>query len=163
MSTVFDIDVLLLLATALAAKRRPAELVEIVAALDLMQGNIPAEEKLSEAFVRLGANGLLLGSDGGTRLSPVAESLVEKLPLKADNAQRIFELKTLLAAHKTSGDGIALAIAADQWRAAIAEHRANAAAAGKNLLMPKVKPEAAQARPGQRQRKPMPKSRKRRA
>jgi hypothetical protein len=41
---------LVLLATALAAKRRPAELLEIMAAIDLIQGNIPNETKLSEAF-----------------------------------------------------------------------------------------------------------------
>ena len=49
----------------LAAKRRPAELLEIMAAIDLIQGNIPNEEKLSEAFARLGQSGLLVERDDG--------------------------------------------------------------------------------------------------
>lgn len=161
MSSVLDVDVLLLLATALAAKRRPAELVEIVAALDLIRGNIPGEEKLSAAFARLGACGLLLEAGGGMALTEAAEKLIENLPRKGEHAERLFELKGLLAAHKPTADGVAIVVGADQLRAAILAHRAAAAAGGKNLLVPKPKPEAGPARPGQRQRKPMPKSRKR--
>lgn len=161
MPPVFDVDALLLLATAIAAKRRPAELAEIVAALDLMQGNIPGEEKLSDAFARLGTGGLLLTQGDGVALSTAAEQLIEQLPRKGEHAARLFELKGLLAAHPWATDGVAIVVGADQVRTAILAHRATIAAGGKNLLVPKPKPEAAQARPGQRQRKPMPKSRKR--
>lgn len=161
MSPVLDIDVRLLFATALAAKRRPAEPVEIVAALDLVLGNIPGEEALSEAFARLGAGGLLVEAEGGVALTPVAEKLIEALPRKGDHAQRLFELKGLLGACPPGGNGAAVVLGAEQLRAAILAHRAAAAGAGKNLLVPKPKPETSQARPGQRQRKPMPKPRKR--
>lgn len=161
MPPVLDVDVLLLYATALAAKRRPAELLEIVAALDLVNGNIPGEEKLVEAFARLGARGLLQETGGGMALTPAAEKLIEILPRKGEHAERLFELKGLLGAHATSVDGPLISLASEQLRTAILAHRAAAAGRGKNLLVPKPKPEAAQARPGQRQRKPMPKARQR--
>jgi len=161
MSPVLDVDVLLLFATALAAKRRPAEPVEIVAALDLINGNIPGEEKLSEAFARLGTAGLLQEIGGGIALTGAAEKLIEVLPRKGEHAERLFELKGLLGAHKPSGEGVAIVLAPEQLRTAILAHRAAAAGRGKNLLVPKPKPETSQARPGQRQRKPMPKARQR--
>lgn len=161
MSPIHDVDVLLLLATALAAKRRPAEAADIVAAVDLIQGNIPNEEKLSEAFSRLGTSGLLAEAAGGVALTAAAEKLIEILPRKGEHAQRLFELKGLLGAYKPPGEGAAVVLGAEQLRAAILAHRAAAAGAGKNLLVPKPKPEAGQARPGQRQRKPMPKSKPR--
>ena len=40
MSPIHDVDVLLLLAVSLAAKRRPAEPVDIIAAIDLIQKNV---------------------------------------------------------------------------------------------------------------------------
>ncbi len=161
MSPVLDVDVLLLFSTALAAKRRPAELVEIVAALDLVNGNIPGEEKLSEAFARLGTRGLLQEAGGGIALTPAAEKLIEILPRKGEHAERLFELKGLLGTHATSADGPLINLAPEQLRAAILAHRAAAAGRAKNLLVPKPKPESTQARPGQRQRKPMPKARQR--
>ncbi len=161
MYPIHDHDPLVLLATALAAKRRPAELLEIMAAIDLIQGNIPNEEKLSEAFVRLSQNGLLVERDGGVVLTPAAESQIQALPRKGEMAERLIALRSLLVAYSTAADGLAVVIPADQLRAAMLAHRAAAASAGKNLLVPKPKPEAAKARPGQRQRKPMPKSRPR--
>lgn len=161
MPPVLDVDVLLLFATALAAKRRPAQLVEIVAALDLVQGNVPSEEKLAGALVRLGESGLLLELAEGIALTPDAEKLIEILPRKGDYAQRLFELRGLLGGFKASGEGRAIVLGEALFRAAILAHRAAAAGVAKNLLVPKPKPEAAQARLGQRQRKPMPKARKR--
>jgi hypothetical protein len=73
MYPIHDHDPLVLLATALAAKRRPADLLDVMAAIDLVQGNIPNEEKLSEAFARLGQNELLLERDGGIALTPAAD------------------------------------------------------------------------------------------
>lgn len=161
MPPIHDVDTLLLLATALAAKRRPAEPAEIMAAVDLIQGNIPLEEKLVEAFARLGAGGLLAETDGRVALTAVAEQLIEKLPAKGEHAQRLFELKGLLGAYPARGDGTAVSFTLEQLRAAILAHRSAAAGTAKNLLVPKPKPETAQARPGQRRRKPMPKQRKR--
>lgn len=161
MSFVVDVDVLLLYAVALAGKRRPAEPVEIVAAIDLVQGNIPSEEKLVDAFGRLGVGGLLMSAGDGVALSVAAEKLIEGLPRKGEHAERLFELRGLLAAFRPAAAGAALVFDADQLRAAILAHRAAAASGGKQMLVPKPKPEAGKARPGQRRRKPLPKSRKR--
>jgi hypothetical protein len=160
MHPIHDIDVLFLLATALAAKRRPAEAVEIVAAIDLIHGNVPSEEKLAEAGRRLGESGLLTGSADGMALSAPAEAMVEALPRKGDHPARLAALRVLLADY-TPIAASAIECPAEQWRTAILAHRAAAASTAKNLLVPKPKPEAAQARPGQRQRKPMPKSKSR--
>jgi hypothetical protein len=161
MHPIHDVDALLLLATALAAKRRPAEPVDVMAAIDLIQGNIPVEEKLSDAFSRLGAGGLLAGEDGRVALTAAAERLVEMLPSKGEHSLRLFELKGLLGGYQPQGDGVAISLPPEQVRAAILAHRSAAAGAAKNLLVPKPKPEAPQARPGQRRRKPLPKQRKR--
>lgn len=160
MYPIHDHDPLILLSCSLAAKRRPAELVEVMAAIDLVQGNIPSEEKLAEAFARLGQNGLLIERDGGMALTPAAELLVESLPRKGEAADRLIALRSQLAGYTTTGDGLPVTVAVEQLRAAILAHRAAAAGKGKNLLVPKPKPEAAKARPGQRQRKPLAKPRK---
>lgn len=161
MHPIHDVDALLLLATALAAKRRPAEPAEIMAAIDLIQGNIPAEEKLGEAFARLGMGSLLAEADGRVALTAAAEGLIEMLPPKGDHAQRLFELKGQLGSYQPPAAGTAVRLAPEQLRAAILAHRSAAGGTAKNLLVPKPKPETAQARPGQRRRKPMPKQRKR--
>lgn len=157
MHPVHDIDTLLLLATALASKRRPAEALEIVAAIDLIQGNIPSEQKLSEAFARLGEHGLLLEAGGGYALTAAAQAMVETLPHKAEPAERLFRLRDELSAYNSRGDQPAIAIAPEQLHAAIVAHRTAAASPVKNLLVPKPKPEdGSLQRPGQRQRKPPP-------
>ena len=46
MHPILDSDALVLLATTLSAKRRPAELVEIIAAAELIVGSLPGEAKL---------------------------------------------------------------------------------------------------------------------
>ncbi|HJW27589.1 MAG TPA: hypothetical protein VJ576_22055 [Rhodocyclaceae bacterium] len=162
MHPIHDVDVLLLLATALAAKRRPAEPAEIMAAVDLIQGNIPSEDKLSEAFSRLGKSGLLDETAGCVALTAAAENIVQALPRKAELGERLLDLRGLLAAHAVAAEGAAVLIAPEQLRAAILAHRAANQGAGKNLLVPKPKPEASQQRPGQRQRKPAPAQRRKR-
>lgn len=161
MHAIPDVDVLVLLATSLAAKRRPAEPAEIVAAIDLIHGNVPSEDKLSEAFARLGSSGLLAEAGGGVALTEAAEKLIEILPRKGDHAQRLFELRGLLGAYRTPAESAPIVLSTEALRAAIVAHRTAAAAGGKNLLVPKPKPETQQARPGQRQRKPLAKARKR--
>lgn len=161
MHPIHDVDALLLLATGLAAKRRPAEPSEIMAAVDLLQGNIPVEAKLAAGFSRLGEGGLLVETDGRVAPTAAAERLIERLSPKADHAQRLLELKGLLAGHQAPDDGAAVCFTPEQLREAIQAHRSAAGGKAKNLLVPKPKPEAAQARPGQRRRKPLPKQRKR--
>ena len=162
MKQIHDIDTLLLLALGIAAKRRPAELLEIMAAIDFLQGNIPGEAKLSEAFARLSAQGLILAAAEGYQLSPAAEAMVSDLPKKGETEEKLFRVKDNLSTHAASGTAPdALAVSADDIKAAIQAHREAGKGGAKNLLMPKPKPVEDKPRPGQRQRKPMPKARRR--
>lgn len=157
MHPIHDVDALILLATALSSKRRPAEIVEIVAAIDLIQDNIPAEPKLVEAFSRLATHGLISEVEGRFALTPDAQKIIQTLPRKADNAERLFSIKDGLSEHNAKGTFAAIQLTDDQFRAAIVAHRAAAATTAKNMLVPKPKPEDKSVqKPGQRQRKPMP-------
>lgn len=159
MYKIHDVDALLILATGLSSKRRPAELLEIMAAIDFLQGNIPSEAKLSEAFARLSGMGLVLAEDGGFRLSPAAEEMVSNLPKKGEAEERLFRVKDNLSTFKPEGEHAAVAVAAEDIKAAIQAHREAGKGGAKNLLMPK--PVEDKPRPGQRQRKPAPKARRR--
>lgn len=161
MYKIHDVDALLILATGLSSKRRPAELLEIMAAIDFLQGNIPTETKLSEAFARLSGMGLILAEDGGFRLSPAAEEMVSNLPKKGEAEERLFRVKDNLSTFKPEGEHAAVAVATDDIKAAIQAHREAGKGGAKNLLMPKPKPVEDKPRPGQRQRKPAPKARRR--
>jgi hypothetical protein len=160
MHPVHDTDVVLLLATALAAKRRPAELVELVAAADLLAGAIPSEAKLADAFQRLSACGLICAVDENAyTLTPGAEKLMSGTRRKAATQERILNVKEKLAAFEAQDVFAAIALSAAQVRAAILAHRTAAKAPGRNLLLPKP-PADAGTKPGQRQRKPLPSQRR---
>ncbi|HJW02707.1 MAG TPA: hypothetical protein VJ548_05440 [Azospira sp.] len=162
MHKIHDVDALLLLATTLASKRRPAELVEIVAAIDLLQGNIPSEDKLSEAFPRLAARGMICAAEGGFALTPAAQEIMAGQPKKGELAERLFGIKDELSTQAPKDENVPLAVPVADIKAAILAHRESGKGAGKNLLMPKPKvTEQDKPRPGQRQRKPMPKKRRR--
>lgn len=139
MHPVHDVDALLLLALALSSKRRPAELFEIVAAIDLIQGTIPAEAKLADAFRRLSENGLVGADSGRFLLSEEAQKIVTGLPKNADMAQRVFEIRQRLAAHDATSGQAPVVLTIEQLNAAILAHRASGQGTGKNLLMPKPK------------------------
>ena len=139
MHPLHDIDALLLLALALASKRRPAELAEAIAAVDLLQGAIPPEAKLAESFLRLSTNGLICAEEGRFTLSAASQAIVTGLSKKADTAERIFEVRQRLAAHGAQGEQTAVMPTIEQLSAAILAHRASGQGAGKNLLMPKPK------------------------
>ncbi len=160
MHPIHDHDTLLLLAIAIAAKRRPAAPAAVIAAIDLMQSSPPGAERLAETVLRLARLGLVVVADGCVALSSAAEALVEALPAKAGHEERQFELRSGLAAYVPS-ECDAEAPDAATWHAAVLEHRAAGKTSAKNLLMPKPAPVAAQARPGQRQRKPLPKAKSR--
>jgi len=163
MHPIHDVDALLLLATAMSSKRRPAEPVEIMAAIDLINGNIPAEAKLAEAIARLAEHGLICGSADGLALTPAAQQIIENLPRKMENEERLFSIKDQLSMYNGKADCPTIELSADALRTAMLAHRAAAASTAKNLLVPKPKPEdKSLQRPGQRQRKPMP-ARKRKA
>ena len=65
MHPISDTDALFLLATTLASKRRPAELVEVIAAFDLLQEPVPSSGRLIDSIQRLSAHGLRCEVDGG--------------------------------------------------------------------------------------------------
>lgn len=157
MHPTHDVDVLLLLALALSSKRRPAELIEIIAAAALIQDTVPSELRLCEAFDRLSTQGLICEAEDGFTLTPEALKIMTGLPKKADAEKRSMLLKELLAAYEPPTQCQPIPITAKQVCAAILAHRAAGKSKVKNLLVPK--PKAAEAdctRPGQRQRKPMP-------
>lgn len=162
MQTIHDVDALLLMATMLASKRRPADLVEIMAAADLVHGSVPAVNKLVESFARLGTAGLLIEVEGGFSLTPAAQLIVEDLPKKSELTDHLLVITERLYAYRAKGEYAPVVMVAEQFSAAINAHRAAARGTGKNLLVPKPKPEDRnKKRPGQRQRKPLP-ARKRR-
>ena len=73
MQPIHDTDVLLLLSLALSSKRRPAELIEIVAAAEIVQGVIPANVRLIESFSRLSQCGLICAQGSGFTLTAEAQ------------------------------------------------------------------------------------------
>lgn len=157
MHPIHDVDALLLLALALSAKRRPAELVEVMAATDLIQQSIPPELKLVDAFARLAVHGLIGEADGGFTLTPEAQKIMGSLSRKKlETEERIFNVREKLAGYNAQGEHATILLTEEQVAAAIAAHRAAVKVPGKNLLVPKPKPEGETHRPGQRQRKPLP-------
>jgi hypothetical protein len=156
MHPIHDVDALLLLATALSSKRRPADLVEIVAALDLLQGDVPREWKLADSFARLSKHGLIIELEGRYTLPPVAQKMMAGQPAKAETPERLFAVKQELAAYESKGDSPAIALSEEQFSAAILAHRTAVKEVKTTALMPKPKPAAEAPRPGQRKRKPLP-------
>jgi len=156
MHPVNDVDALLLLATTLAAKRRPAELLEIIAAVDLIQPEIPGEAKLGESFARLATNGLICEVEGRYTLTADAQKIMAGQPKKGASDERIFRVRDDLSAYKPKGAYAPVLLTAEQLGTAIRTQRTAGEGIAKNLLVPKPKPEGDRQKPGQRQRKPMP-------
>lgn len=142
MRSIYDVDVILLLATMLASKRRPADLVGIVAAAELvqgLQGTLPAAAKLRAAFSRLATNGLVCSAGDGFALTAIAEGVVAGASRKATHAERLAGIREKLADYTPADGHTDITVTDDAWNAAIAEHRASAAGAGTNQLVPKPK------------------------
>lgn len=150
MHPIFDMDVILLMATTLSSKRRPADLLEIVAATQLIQGYAPDEGRLLGAFQRLSSHGLIVAEANGYRLTPPAEAIMATLPRKCETAERIIRIKEELSAYQAAEKIAPLDIEEEQIIAAIQAHKAAEAIAAKN--MPPPNPRAADPdakRPGQ--------------
>lgn len=158
MYPVHNVDAILLLAIALSSKRRPAELVEIIAANDLIQGAVCSEPELTEAFHNLSTHGLISQVGEGYALTPVALTIMTAGRKKADNEERLMCLKAALSAYNLKGDHPVILVSTEQLSAAILAHQASKEHAGKNLLVPKPKPVVDAKRPGRR--KPLPSRRK---
>ncbi len=139
MHPVNDVDAIILMATTLASKRRPAELVEIVAAADLLQGAVPFVEKLDEAIKRLSTLGLIGATEGRFMLTPAGHAIMAKQPKKADTEQLVIAVRSALAAHSPKEHCAPVVLSPEQLVTAIQAHKATRKAPGKNLLMPKPK------------------------
>lgn len=140
MYPVHDVDAILLLSLSVAAKRRPAELVEIIAATDLAQGAIPNETKLSDAFARLSAYGLILQSNGGYMLSADAQQMMESQRKKDDNEKHIYRLKVHLADFHLKGEHATIFISEAQLLEATEAHQAAKKSGVRSMLTRKPKP-----------------------
>lgn len=164
MSHIYDADALLILSIELAARRRPAALVDILAASELLNGAIPASAKLGEGFARLSGRGLIQAAEGAEGaedayvLHPRVQDILNALPRKADKEERLFTARELLADLKSLVGGKPAPVpTAEQFAAALAAHGATANLVGKkNLFMPKPESQATATKgPGVRQRKPL--------
>lgn len=141
MRPVHDVDVIILMATTLASKRRPADLAEIVAAADLLQGSIPFIEKLGEAIQRLSGAGLIAATEEGFTLTSLGRDLMARQPRKAATEELIAAVRGELAAHAPTQQSAAIDLTQEQLAKAIQTHKAARKTPGKNLLMPKPKPD----------------------
>ena len=161
MHPIHDVDALLLLAMTHAAKRRPADLVEVMAAADLVQGSIPLEGKLRDAIFRLSTHGLIAESEGGYILTPAAQQVMTGLPRKAETAERLFAIKEKLATYEVAGEPAGINLTEEQILDAITAYRSSSQGTGRNLLMPKPKQiETRFKREGQWRKPPLPRERK---
>ena len=157
MQPIHDIDVLLLLALALSSKRRPAELVEIVAAIEIIHGAVPAGEPMADAFSRLARAGLIRAEDGGFTLTAEALAVMANCSRSADTTKRMASIKEKLASYEAVGEHAPIVLTTKELCIAVLAHRDGVRRAGKSLLVEKPKTsEGARQRPGQRQRKPLP-------
>jgi hypothetical protein len=139
MRPIHDIDVIILMATMLSSKRRPAELVEIVAAADLIQGSIPFIEELGDAIKRLSALGLITATEGAYALTPLGQEVMAKQPKKAVTEELVIAIKSKLTASSPKEECSSILLSNEQLSAAIRAHKVARKASGKNLLMPKPK------------------------
>jgi hypothetical protein len=136
MKTQQDLDAVILLATTLSSKRRPAALIDIVAAAEMIQSFIPAAAKLAATIERLSALGLIAHSAGGYTLTEAAQAILAKQPRKSGYEEIVAALKDSLAAWHSGARLRPVQLDVEQVDAAIRAHKA-ARSAGKNLLMPK--------------------------
>jgi hypothetical protein len=135
-----NLDAVILMATTLSSKRRPAGLAEIVAAADLIQGFVPYADKLGGAIERLSAAGLIVAADDGFTLTAIGRELMAKQPKKATTEDLIIAVTGDLA-HVARRECPPIVLSDEQLAEAVRTHKATRKTPGKNLLMPKPKPD----------------------
>lgn len=140
MYPVHDVDAILLLSLSVAAKRRPAELAEVIAAIDLIGGPRPNETKLSDAFARLSVYGLILGVDGGYTLSADAQAMIESRHKDDDVRRKIYLIKEHLADYHLKGEHEELWVQGDDILAAVKAYLDAQKTEVKNMQITKPKP-----------------------
>jgi len=139
MYPVHDVDAILLLAMSLAAKRRPAELVEIIAAAELTLQTVPTAARLTDSLHRLGNFGLITETPEGYSLTAVAQLMLTGHAKKALPQERIRDIREHLADHTRPDEASAIQVTEKQVAAAIVAHRASRQQ--RSWLVPKSKPE----------------------
>ena len=139
MRTTHDIDVVILLATMRSSKRRPAELVAIVAAAELIQNPLPSPENLGDAIRRLSTLGMITATTDGYTLTALGQETIAKQDKKVGSEELIAAIKSDLGAYRPRGESLPIILSAEQLSAAIRTHKLARKAAGKNLLMPRPK------------------------
>jgi hypothetical protein len=98
MHPISDTDALFLLATTLASKRRPAELVEIIAGFEPLLEAVPGTSRLIDTIRRLTAHGLVQVEDDRFSLTAAGQQLMVGLPKRTDTAGLVTHLRGKLAA-----------------------------------------------------------------
>lgn len=156
MHPVHDIDVVLLLALALSSKRRPAQLAEIVSAAEVVDSVIPSNLQLIESFAKLARHGLIRALEDGFSLTQEAQSVMAIASRSSNTARRIASIKEKLAGYEATTEHPPILLSAKDVSTAILAHRASSKSPGNTLLAPKPAADSRKARPGQRQRKPLP-------
>lgn len=137
MHTQHELDAVILTAIMLSSKRRPAQLVDVVAAADLIQGFVPFPEKLGAAIERLSALGLVAAADGGLTLTEAARELLAKLPVKIGPQDLAAAVADVLREWRPRAGHAPLLPDPQELGAAVRAYKATRKAPGKNLLMPK--------------------------
>ena len=135
-ATPHRIDAAILMAVTLSSKRRPAELIEIVTAADLILGFVPFAEKFGTAIERLSTRGLVTMSEGGFTLTDAGREMMSKQPRKASQEDIIAAIKNSLAAWRQRAEHPPVLLGPEQLGAAIRAHKATRKT-GKNVLMPR--------------------------
>lgn len=138
MYPVHDVDAILLLSLSVASKRRPADLLEIMTAIDLAQGTIPSENKLSDAFARLSAYGLIVEVDGSYMLSADAQQMMTDQRKNDDTAKKMYRLKEHLADYHLNGEHVTVLVTPDRLLAAIQAYQ-KVKTPGRSWLMDRPK------------------------
>lgn len=140
MYPVHDVDAILLLSLSVAAKRRPAELIEVIAAIELAEVALPNETKLSDAFARLSAYGLIVEVEGGYALSEDAQKMLESQRKNDDTPKKIYRLKEHLADYHLKGEHQEIWVKGEDILAAVKAYRDAKKAEVKNMQITKPKP-----------------------
>ena len=141
MYPVHNVDAQCLLATLRASKRRPAALVDIVTAADLLGCAVVSANQWAEAFRRLATHGLVTGEEGAYALTAAGQTIGGGLPKKADVDEQVFLVRERLSAYTPAEKSPSIPVGAEHFDSAVREHAALARQAGPNLLMPKPKVE----------------------
>ena len=100
---------------------------------------MPSEFKLSDAFARLSAYGLIIGIDGGYTLSSDAQEMMASQRKKDDTEKKLFRLKEHLADYHLKGNHQTILVHPDLLLAAIQAFR-KTKSSGRSWLIEKPKP-----------------------